>query len=300
MASRSLLERLGFGPQERVVLLHADDLGMCHAANAAFAENLAFGITTCGAVMAPCPWFPELAAYCREHPQADVGVHVTLTSEWQQYRWRPLSTRDPASGLLDEEGYLPHTVQELHARMDVNVAIAEIRAQVEWAIAAGIDVTHLDTHMGAVGHPQLAAAYVQLGLEFRLPVMIPRLTQQQLVERGASPQVAASLQRRIAELEASGVLVLDHIRGLGLREDRDRERAARAGQYRRAFAELPPGVTHFLYHPARPGDEIMGIAGDWASRVADYQALLSVELRDYLAASGIHLIGYRRLRDLMR
>jgi len=294
MTKPTLAERLGYAPQDRVVIWHADDIGMCHGANAAFIEQAPFGLTTCGAVMVPCPWFAEIAAYCRAHPELDMGVHITLNAEWRTYRWGPISTRDPASGLLDAQGYLPRSVEELHRRLDPDAAIAEMRAQVERALAAGIDVTHIDTHMGAVFHPALLPAYLQLGLEFAVPVMLPRPSRALLLEWGVSEAAASAGLAQIAELEAGGFPVLDAIAsGPATREDP-------APAFKKALDALPPGVTHFLYHPNKPSAEIKAITPNWEYRQADYRAGLSEELRDHVAASGIRLIGYRRLRDLIR
>lgn len=295
MIGHSILGQLGFAADARVAIVHADDLGSCHAANLAFQENIAFGITTSGAVMVPCPWFPELAAYCRAHPEADVGVHLALNCEWQMYRWGPISTRDPASGLLDEEGYLPRSVAELHAHMDPDAAIAEMRAQVKRALAAGIDVTHIDTHMGAVIHPRLLPAYLQLAAEFRLPVMLPRLTEEQLAAHGVPAELATMVQKRQALLGQMRLVAPDHLR-VGTSAESDT-----LARYRDLFRSLPPGITHLLYHPAKGGEEIEGIATNgWRPRVADYAAMLSAELKAFIAQEGIHLIGYRRLRELMR
>ena len=160
--SGSLLEKLGFAPGARAAIIHADDLGMCHAANAAFPENQAFGIVKSGSVMMPCSWAPEIAAWCRAHPEVDVGVHVTLNSEYDRYRWPPISTRDPKSGLVDEEGYMWRSIEDVHRHVDPDAAAAEMRDQVDLALSLGIDVTHIDTHMGTVFHPQLVPAYIQL------------------------------------------------------------------------------------------------------------------------------------------
>jgi predicted glycoside hydrolase/deacetylase ChbG (UPF0249 family) len=128
MTSNPTLEQLGFGPHERVAIVHADDIGMCHAANVAFWQDQSFGIVTCGSVMMPCPWVPEMAAWCREHPEADVGVHLTLNSEWAGYRWRPLSTCDPKSGLVDGKGYMWRSVEDVYRHMDVDAAITSSAA----------------------------------------------------------------------------------------------------------------------------------------------------------------------------
>ena len=268
---------------------------MCHAANEAFIENVAFGLTTCGAVMVPCPWFMELAAYCRAHPQADVGVHLTLTAEWKQYRWGPISTRERASGLLDAEGYLPRSNRELHAQMDAAAAIREMRAQVERALDAGIDVTHIDTHMGSVLHPQLVAAYIQLGLDFRVPVMLPRLDEAELRARGATPEMVAAVRGLLADAQAAGLPILDRMGAVNLQPGEDA-----AAQYQRAFEALPPGIVHFLYHPAKPGGEIQAITDHWTRQVGDYRTFQSEAMRAFFKRSGIKLIGYRALREAMR
>jgi len=105
MHPNPVLRELGLGQADRAVVIHTDDIGMCQASLAALADLVDFGLVSCGATMVPCPWFPQVAAYCRGHPSVDLGVHLTLTSEWDSYRWGPISTRDPASGLIDDEGY---------------------------------------------------------------------------------------------------------------------------------------------------------------------------------------------------
>jgi hypothetical protein len=158
----------------RTLILHLDDVGMSRGSVDAFAALAPDGSVTCGSVMVPCPWFPAAAALARDRPDLDLGVHLTLTSEWAGYRWGPVSTRDPATGLLDADGYLPRTVAELRARVDPAAAAVEMAAQVERALAAGIRPTHLDTHMGASATPELVGAYLDLGRRFGLPVLLPR------------------------------------------------------------------------------------------------------------------------------
>jgi len=165
------LTRLGFAPDDRVTIVHADDLGMCHAANVAFWEDQAFGIVTCGSVMMPCPWASEMAAWCRAHPEADVGVHITLNAEC--------------------------SVEETHRHMDPDAARAEMRAQVEHALALGIDVTHIDTHMGTVIHPQLSPAYIELALEYRIPALLLRVPESRIAEWGIAPEVGYALLARL-------------------------------------------------------------------------------------------------------
>jgi predicted glycoside hydrolase/deacetylase ChbG (UPF0249 family) len=292
--SNPALRRLGFGPEDRVVIVHADDVGMCHAANVAFWEDQAFGVVTCGSVMMPCPWVPEMAAWCREHPGTDVGVHITLNSEWEGYRWGPLSTRDPKSGLVDKEGYMWSSVEDVHRHMDVDAAIAEMRTQIETALAMGIDVTHIDTHMGTVMmHSQLFRAYVQLAMEFRVPAMLPRIPKERMSEWGVAPELGQMLASTMDEIAVVGFPVLDGICAA-------MEGGDHLNVYRRLFDSVPVGLTHLLLHPSVPGHDIEAITDSAPYRIADYQTFLCPELEEYVAGQGIHLIGYRRLRDLIR
>jgi predicted glycoside hydrolase/deacetylase ChbG (UPF0249 family) len=287
------LQKLGFKHDDRIVIVHADDVGMCHAANVAFWEEQAFRTVTCGSVMMPCPWVPEIAAWCRQHPQADVGVHITLTCEWQDYRWGPLSTRDPVSGLLDQDGYMWRSNDQVYAHLDPAAAVAEMRAQIDTALALGIDVTHIDTHMGTVMHPQLIAGYIQLAVEYRVPAMLPRIPEDRMAEWGIEPAVGRALLAQLDALIASGFPVLDHVCAA-------QEKGDHLDVYQRLFDSVPTGLTHLLLHPSVPGSDIEAITDSAAYRIADYQTFLRPELKAYVAAQGIHLIGYRALRDLIR
>ena len=295
MDPNPVLRRLGFADDDRVVIIHTDDIGMCQATVSAFADLVDFGLVSSGAVMVPCPWFPRVAAYCRQHPLVDLGVHLTLTSEWDGYRWGPISTRDSASGLMDEEGYFHQRSEQVQERGDAAAVQLELQMQVDRAVAAGIDVTHVDTHMGTVAQVEFIPAYVQLAIQHRLPVMILRLDEVGWREMGLDQETAAFATQIVEQLEAQGLPLLDHVVGLPL--DRPEDRVALAKQ---AFDELPPGLTHFIIHPAEDTPELRAIAPDWPSRVADYEAFTSKELRDTVRDSGVQVIGYRALRELMR
>ena len=295
MGPNPVLRKLGFADDERVVIIHADDVGMCQATLPAFADLVDFGLVSCGATMVPCPWFPSLAAYCRQHPEVDLGVHLTLTSEWDGYRWGPLSTRDPASGLIDEEGYLHRRSEAVYERADAAAVSVEMQAQVACALAAGIDVTHVDTHMGAVAHPRFIPAYVQLAVQHRLPAMMLRLDEAGWREMGMDGETAAFAARFVQQLEEQGLPLLDRLVGLPLDQAGDHVELAR-----RTFDALPAGVTHLIIHPAQDTPELRAIAPDWAGRVANYHAFMSEALRDYVRNSGVQVIGYRAVRQLMR
>jgi len=296
MHPNTVLRKLGLAETDRVAITHADDIGMCGATLDAFAELDDFGLVACGALMVPCPWFPAAAAYARSHPRADLGVHLTLNCEYTSYRWGPISTSDPASGLLDAEGYFYRRSQDTQAHADPTAVRAELRAQVQRSLAAGVDVSHVDTHMGTVAHHKFTAAYVELACDFRLPLMLMRHDEAAWRARGLDAETAAQAAAAVMRLEEAGVALVDHIFGMPLDAPDDRLARAKA-----AFSALPAGVTHFVIHPAADTPELRAIAtSDWPSRVGDYRTFMSEELARFVRDSGIHVLGYRALRALMR
>lgn len=303
MNPNPVLKKLGFADDERVAIIHVDDVGMCQASIDAFAELDAFGLVSCGAVMMPCPWSLEAAKYARQHSDADLGVHLTLTSEWETYRWGPISTRDPQSGLIDAEGCFYHLAHQVQEHADPEAAGREIVAQIEAAKAAGIDPTHADTHMGTLAHPKFMQSYVQLAIQQQVPPMMLRLDEEGwrrvtgehegAVLDEATIGVAVEM---VNTLEEMGVPLLDAIGGLPL----DTHPALRLEHAKRAFDVLKPGVTHFIIHAAKDTPELRAITpNDWACRAADYETFLKEELRQYVRDIGVQVIGYRPLKELM-
>ena len=285
MGLNPYLKMLGFGATDRVVLINADDIGMCQATLPAFLDLADGGLITGASVMVPCPWFPSVADCCRRRPAVDIGVHLTLTSEWDRYRWGPISTCDPASGLIDAEGYF-YRNQSMWERRDPQAIDAEMRAQVRRARQAGLDLTHLNAHMFATLDTRLVDRYVGLAFDERLPVLMVR-----------QPQWVEILsERAISEWEAQGLPVFDHLREMYL----NRPAEGRLEQAREIFDDLPAGLTYLMIHPAQDSPELRAITDDWQQRVADYQTFMSTELRDHVKESGVRVIGWRALRDAMR
>ena len=159
---------------EGQIVLHQDDVGMCHGANVAFSELSALGSITSGSVMVPCPWFREAAEMAAANKSLDLGVHLTLTAEKEFYRWRPLTSAGKSSGLVDDDGYMWRDVSSVRRNANVDAVALELRAQINFALASGFDVTHLDAHMGATLAPEFCAIYIALGVEYRLPVLLTK------------------------------------------------------------------------------------------------------------------------------
>ena len=279
----------------RALVLHVDDVGMCHGANVAFVELARAGAVTCGSIMVPCPWFREIAGAAADEPALDLGVHLTLTSEWPQYRWGPLSTRSPTSGLIDDQGYFPRNCLDLRARLEVEAAEIEFRAQIDQALEAGIDVTHLDTHMGAALLPELVDVYMRLGREYRLPILLPReLGSYTGVLRMGDIQQGIH-ERIVADLDAQALPVFDRFRMTPEVSGAEVE-----STYRTMIESLPPGATYFGLHCNAPG-EIEAIVPERAHRrINEYRLFGSGAPLRWMADAGIHAVGMRAVRDVWR
>ncbi len=286
------LELLGYRPDDRVLIIHADDVGFSHASNVAAFEAMERGSLTCGSVLVPAPWFAETAKLQAQYPDADLGVHLTLTAEYGDYRWRSVSG---LAELQAPDGGMWRDVPSVVEHASPGAVAAELRAQVELALAAGIDVTHLDTHMGTVMHPAYLPAYVDLAVEDRLPLFFIRASDRRLAALGDGADVYLEQADRLGAL---GWPMLDNIiiKTLVEIEPEDKDR-----RFREMFADLRPGLTHFLVHPAAASDELQAITPEsWRYRGADYEVFRRPDIRAYCEGLGIKLTGYREIRDRLR
>jgi len=289
MSGNPVLRYLGFAATDRVVVIHADDLGMCQATLPAFVDLLAAGLVSSGSVMLPCPWSAQAIDLLRACPAADVGLHMTLTSEWAAYRWAPLTTLDPATGLLDQDGYFPPDTETLWRHVDIAAACTEMQAQIARAQQAGLEFTHLDSHMFAHFDARLLPPYVALGFAEAVPALVVR-------HWSYGGQYAPKIARWICQWEDQGMPIFDHVTGTPpatWQEDR-------VQQVKRLFDALSPGLTCFLVHAACDTPELRAMAPDWRFRVADHAAFQSAELSNHIRQTGVQVIGYRVLRDAMR
>jgi len=281
-------ERLGHPSDAKLLIINGDDIGMCHAANVATVAGLEQGLLTSASLMVPCPWALEAI---RMIGGLDVGVHLTLTSEWQTYRWGAITAaaRDPKHGLIDPEGYFWHRDADVHAHGDTRVARAEAAAQIEWALARGMDIANLDAHMGAfASHPDYLRIYVDLARQYRLPV---RLRSAQRYAESGRDDLA-----RIVSAATRDLLAPDNIVGLPLQQPEQL-----ATQMIAAIQNLKPGVTEYVLHASVPGDELTALAPDAAARVEAYRLVTESEpVRQIVESEGITLIGFRELRDAQR
>ena len=307
--SNPVLRQLGFAASDRLLIIHADDIGMCQASVTAFRDLATGGTLTSASTMVPCPWFPAVAAACKDLPadRVDLGVHLTLTSEWDSYRWGPISAGSKDSSLTDEEGYFPRNGNSktaddtsLFERFDIAEVETEISLQIERAFAAGIDVTHLDNHMGSLLFPRpMLEPYFKLAERHRLPVSFVRWNEK-IVERfkeraNLQPEQIEHLKRISDEFGERGYPMFDDLQVLRLRELENR-----LDKVRSIIDELKPGLSQLIIHPATDTPELRAMADTWRGRSSDCELFMSEEVARHIKKSGVHLIGYRALRDLLR
>lgn len=293
------LDRLGFDAGARLVIFHVDDVGMCHGANRAYLELHEAGIVKTGSLMAPCPWAHEMIAICQQRPDLDLGVHLTLNCEWPHYRWGPLSTRDQESGLIDPNGCFWPVPAVTTQNLNAPHALAELRAQLDLVHNAGVQFTHIDSHMGAALHPELFPHYVELGFAYQVPVLVLRSFDDYTRSFSHSSMDDAALARFVAEIEERGMPLVDTFRITPGYHGQDAE-GGRAELYERLLHGLPPGITYFSLHANAPGDieTIDPRSAYW--RTFEYQYFQSDRLRRFLEREEIIPIGYEELRELMR
>jgi hypothetical protein len=289
------LKKLGFSETTRAVILHTDDIGMCHAANQAFKDLWNFGTITSGSVMVPCPWFLAAAQMCRENPEMDMGVHATLNAEWENYRWGPVSIQAAGSGLLDEQGFFHQWHQAVYDHARPQEVDQEVNAQIERALAAGIDVTHVDSHMGTIMNPAFIQSYIQSAASRLLPSMLPKLSALGVEMMGVGEQEKIAFAPFMEIFESMGIPMVDGILAMPLDHAQDH-----IGVAKRLLGDLPIGLTHFLLHPSIDTPELRAICPDWQARVANYNAFMSDDLKKFLESEDIKLIGYRPIRNAMR
>ncbi|MEM7333982.1 MAG: polysaccharide deacetylase family protein, partial [Chloroflexota bacterium] len=273
--------------------------GMCESSVAAYAELIDTPLTS-AAVMVPCPWFPAAAKLIREkadHPNLDVGVHLTITSEWDLMRWGPLTHTAVSRTLLDEEGYFCRQSEPVQAKADATAVSAEINAQIETAIKAGIQPTHIDSHMGTLFHTNFLPLYIQASAQFQLPFLALRRSKEQYVEMGYDENTAVMLSTASQQLEQQGTTLFDSVQMMPLHEMYDY--AARLKHASHILNNLPAGLHYFIVHPTTDSPEIRTLTASWPARVGDYQLFLDEKWATAISKSGVKPIGMKPLKDLL-
>jgi hypothetical protein len=282
--TKTIAERLGYPPDSKLLIIHADDLAVAHSQDTASLDALDQHAVTSASIMVPCPWLSEVADYAKAHPDADLGLHLTLTSEWKNYRWGPVASQDKVPSLLDPAGnFWPDTDQRTLKPEEVE---REIRAQIERAQAVGIHPTHLDSHMGVLfSHPELFAVYVRVAHDYKLPFLAVR-----------SPQAPKELLSMLSDQDP----VLDAI----VMADPKVAASDWKAFYLNTIKNLKPGVTEIIVHLGHDDAELQAVMVDHpdygaAWRQRDYNVVSSPEFKKALQDNHIILIQWNDLKKLV-
>jgi len=284
--NQPLLQRLGYPADAKLLIIHADDLAVAHAQDLASFEALNRGAVSSASIMVPCPWLTEVAEYAKAHPEADLGLHLTLTSEWKTYKWGPIAPRDQVPSLLDPRGYLFSTAEEAVRHINPDEVEREVRAQVETALKMGIRPTHLDSHMGTLfAKPALMAVLANVAHEYQLPFLALKVP-------GMPPDMYSALRPTDVVLDrvftaAPPIKPEDWL-----------------NYYTRILQTLPSGVSELIVHLAYDDDEMRAITVDHpdygsAWRQRDFNVMISPEFRQALQENHVVLVNWRKLGELL-
>ena len=283
--AQTIAELLGYPEDAKLLIMHADDLGVTHSVNAASIEAFQKGGISSSSIMVPCPWFSEIAEYASQHPEYCWGLHLTLTSEWKYYKWDGVASSDKISSLLNEDGVMYDKVIDVVEHADLGEVELEIRAQIEKALNSGIPVTHLDSHMGTLfSTPEMFAIYVKLGKEYDLPVMVPGV---RIPPSWGLEDMAGQIHYPLDKLIMMGQMVPDW-----------------RSMYDDMIDQIVPGLNEIIVHLGYDDAEMQAVmvehpdfGASWRQKDLDY--VLSKHYQKKLVENDIHLVSWRQVRDVL-
>lgn len=285
-SQKSIQEQLGYSPDSKLLIIHADDLGATHNINKATFEAFESGSVKSASIMVPTPWLAEVAEYAKEHPDHDMGIHLTLTSEWKLLKWAPVAGITEVPSLVGENGYFFDNCNDLWENAKIEEVEIELRAQIDKAISMGIQPTHLDSHMGCIfsSDHRYYELYLKLSKEYGIPAMVNHQIEQ--LGSDGSPKPA---------------VVIDQIFGAGT-EDYDSDMAK---FYANTIRNLPSGVHVMIIHCGYDNLESQGMSFEhpyWGAkwRQQDFDFFTSEECAQILKEENIHLVTWKEISTLLK
>src|SRR6266403_219755 len=284
---KTVAERLGYPADTKLLIIHADDLAIAHSEDAASFEALDKNYATSASVIVPGPWLTEVAAYAKAHPDADLGLHLALTSEWKTFRWGSVESKDKVSSLLDPSGALWPLTEDVRQKAKPQEVEREYRAQVQQALAVGIHPTHLDTHMGsALATPEIVAVYVKIAHEFHLPILAPRI-----------PGDPLKLSAQLSEKD----VMVDSVTIAGPSVSADKWKDF----YLDAIKNMKPGLNEIIVHLGHDDAEMQAVMVDHpdygsAWRQRDYDFVTSPEFKKVLQENNVILVKWKDLQKFLK
>jgi chitin disaccharide deacetylase len=284
-SAQTFAERLGWPKDTIAIILHVDDVGMSHPSNLGAIESIEKGVASSFSIMMPCPWVPEIARWLQKNTNADSGLHLTLTSEWQLYRWGPVAGKKAVPGLVDNEGCLWRSVPQVAARATPDEIETEIRAQIERAEGFGFPMTHIDSHMGTLfARPDYFARYMKVGIEKKLPILAMGGHMTYVSQREGAQ--VKELRALIPKIWNGGLPVIDDLHTGWTGQDT-------MANLRETLNTLKPGVTMIIFHASKMTEEFPLVTGSAKGRQVDLDALTNPETKEILQRRGIVLTTWR-------
>lgn len=284
--SKTLAERLGYPRDSKLLIIHADDLAVSHSEDSASFDALDKGAASSASIMIPCPWLTEVAAYAKAHPDADLGLHLTLTAEWKSDRWGSVASKDTVPSLFDADGYLWPETEPALQHIKADEAERELRAQVERAIAMGIHPTHLDSHMGVLfARPDLFATYVKVAREYKLPFL-----------GMLGPNVSPEMRKYLSDKDIFPDAIVIANPSIAVSDWKN--------FYLNSIKNLKPGFTEIIVHLAHDDAEMQAVTVDHpdygaAWRQRDYDVITSPEMKKTLDDNHVVLIHWKDIKKLI-
>lgn len=284
-------ERLGYPVGKKVIILHADDAGMCEEANIATKKYLLDGHIQSAAAMPPCPQFEDMIEWAKEHPEIDLGLHLTLTSEWKKYRWPSVLPVSEVPSLIDEEGMLWHEVPDVVQHATVEDIAKEVRAQIDKSIALGYRPDHIDTHMGSLyGSPAIAKAYLQIAMEYGIPANAIDMSDSLVVAyyREAGYPITDEM---IKYMDEYTLPKLDNFTSAPNAKTYEEKVAS----FQELIKSLRPGLTEIIFHPSVASDQLKSITGSWQQRIWEAEMFADPNMIQFFEDEGIIFTNWKEI-----
>jgi len=284
-------EKLGYPAGAKVIMLHADDAGMCEEANIAVKDMLSSGVIQSTAAMAPCPQFEDMIAWAIDHPDIDVGLHLTLTSEWKTYRWPSVAPVAEVPGLIDSEGKLWRSVEEVVMHATPEEVAKEVRAQIEKSIALGFRPDHIDTHMGTLyGSPAFAKEYLKIAMEYGIPANAIEMSDSVVVAhfKAAGYPITDEMIAYMGEYTLPKVDFFTSAPNAPTYEEK-------IGAFKELIRALKPGLTEIIFHPSLESEQLKGITGSWQQRVWEAKMFSDPDLKQFFVDEGIIFTNWKEI-----
>ncbi|MCY7349336.1 MAG: polysaccharide deacetylase family protein [Cytophagaceae bacterium] len=304
--AQTYAEKLGFPAGKKVIILHVDDAGMSYDSNLGVIEAMEKGVANSTSVMMPCGWVADYFKHLKAHPNTDAGVHLTLTSEWDSYRWQPLVGKEKAPGLYDGQGSFWRSVAQVVEHATPDEVETEIRAQIARFRAFGIEPTHLDSHMGTLFAPKFIERYVKVGIAEKIPVMMPGGHNTLISRQQQGGEALMQAVRSIGQtLWNAGLPVLDDLHNesygwnlpAGEKVTDDKLRRMKTAKYIEALKACQPGLTMVIMHCTAPTEVFDKISNSGTTRKGDLLAMTDPDLRKFIEKEGIILTTWREVKE---